>query len=117
MKKGFTLIELIGVIVILGILALLAFPNILKMITETENKLSDSEKTIIYSGVDSYIIDNKNDYPEKDNNVYCITAKELVSSDKIPTTSYEKILNSYVKATYKNGDYQYEIVEQCTSIE
>lgn len=39
MKKGFTLVELLGVIIVLGLIALIVFPNITKSIRNSKNKL------------------------------------------------------------------------------
>lgn len=44
MKKGFTLVELIGVIVILGILALIIYPVINGVFIDSSSNLSDSQK-------------------------------------------------------------------------
>ena len=38
-KKGFTLVELLAVIVILGIIALITVPNVLKTINNSKGKL------------------------------------------------------------------------------
>ena len=37
MKKGFTLTEVMAVVIILGVISLLAFPQILKLIKGSEN--------------------------------------------------------------------------------
>ena len=42
MKKGFTLVELIGVIIVLGLIALIALPPILNAIREKESELSEA---------------------------------------------------------------------------
>lgn len=44
MKRGFTLIELIGVIVILGILTLIIYPIVNSVFNESRNNLSESQK-------------------------------------------------------------------------
>ena len=78
MKKGFTLVELLGVIVLLGLLAIVATPPILNQIKKTKGKLSDATKIIIFNGAEDYIDSHSNSYPMKDGNVYCITLKTLV---------------------------------------
>lgn len=79
MKKGFTLVELLGVIMVLGILALIAFPPIINQIKKIRDKVSDSTLTLIYSAVDNYLDDHKNDYPIREDAVYCVSLDALVS--------------------------------------
>ena len=51
-KKGFTLVELIGVVVILGLVALVAFPSLL-------NQINNSKKQIIITLTGKNSTDNK----------------------------------------------------------
>ena len=46
-KKAFTLVELIGVLVILSVLVLVAVPSVLKIIKNTKQKTYDSNITMI----------------------------------------------------------------------
>lgn len=60
-KKGFTLVELIAVVAILGILAIFLVPNIMGFIDKAQrNRLRDSSKTIIHM-IDLY---NAEIYPD-----------------------------------------------------
>ena len=47
MKKGFTLVELLGVIVILGIVGVIVTPLIMNAINESRQTASDSQKIAI----------------------------------------------------------------------
>ena len=47
MKKGFTLVELLGTIVILGIIAVIAFPAIINQITDARGDINDSGNLLI----------------------------------------------------------------------
>ncbi len=66
-RKGFTLIELIGVIVILALLTLIIVPNV---VTYLQKGISDSkeyqEESIILSAK-NWASDHKNELPEKGN--------------------------------------------------
>ena len=46
-KKGFTLVELLAVIVLLGLVALIAAPAITGIIKQSKENLSDSQKASI----------------------------------------------------------------------
>ena len=53
-KKAFTLIELLAVIIILAIVALIAVPIILDMVEDARISAGKSESQMIYSGVNNY---------------------------------------------------------------
>lgn len=83
MKKGFTLVELLGVIVLLGLLTIIAAPPILNQIKKTKEKLSSATETLLSSAAEEYVEEHLTNYPIKDGNVYCITLKTLVDYDKL----------------------------------
>ena len=56
-KKGFTLVELLAVIVLLGVVALIAIPNIVKLFTDNKSSLSKIQKDQLKSAVELYIKD------------------------------------------------------------
>lgn len=62
MKRGFTLIELMAVIVLLGLIGLIVFPSILNQLKKIDTSISEANKKLIYSAVDDYIDDNIEDY-------------------------------------------------------
>lgn len=62
-KKGFTLLELIAVIIILGILMSLAYTSVSKYLNQARSTTySDFEKNIT-SGVTNYLIDHSGSIP------------------------------------------------------
>ena len=79
-KKGFTLAELLGVIIVLGALVLVVATPIVSQINKQKVKLDDSSLKLIYSTTETYIDKNKNSYPLKNNAVYYITLKQLLDS-------------------------------------
>ena len=73
MKKGFTLIEVLGVIILLGLLALIVFPSVVNQMKKIDSNISESSKKIIYIAADEYIADNKNKYQDNfDYNSYIV---------------------------------------------
>ena len=54
-KKGFTLIELMAVVIILVLIAVLAFPPITNQISSSKNKVSDVTKEMLYGAAENYI--------------------------------------------------------------
>ena len=119
-KRGFTLVELIGTIVILLVLSLLVFPNLLNLIKNSKKDISTSTKDFIYGQAKSYIYDNVNDYTLKEGNIYCIGLKDLVSKNYLNTplkdaeSGNDIDLSKQIEVKVNNNDYSYELVETCT---
>ena len=63
MKKGFTLIEMIGSIIILAMIALVAFPAVLNLITNSQKKVDKSMQDAAISAASEYVMDHVNCYP------------------------------------------------------
>lgn len=62
-KKGFTLVELLAVIVLLGLVALIAAPAITGIIKQSKENLSDSQKASIELSAKNWATDNMSDLP------------------------------------------------------
>ncbi|MCM8900918.1 prepilin-type N-terminal cleavage/methylation domain-containing protein [Caldicoprobacter algeriensis] len=65
-KKGFTLIELVVVIAILGVLALLITPNVVNRIDEAEKAVDKANLEMIQKAIEMYYIEY-GEYPQVDN--------------------------------------------------
>lgn len=120
-KKGFTLAELLGVIVLLGILAVVAFPPLLNQLNKSKDKLSEATVKVLGIAAEQYIDEHSSNYPIKNGNVYCIKLETLVNynylkSPIMDASSGEEIdiSNNYVKFKInKYNDYEYELSEEC----
>ena len=124
MKKGFTLIEMIGVMVILSLLMLFAMPNVINYIKkggDTEDKIV---KTMIYEASKQYITDNQKVFKKDNKNAYCISLNTLATEGYIESpiklsSSDEDITSETstkaVKVTY-DKNYKYELTDECVGI-
>ena len=104
MKKGFTLIEVIGAIVILGLISLIAIPTLLNVIKNKENEMNEVTKQFIF--------------PKTIGNNYCVTIRDLVINNFLTEINTDDInLDTKIKVTIDdNKKYKYEIVgETCES--
>ena len=130
MRRGFTLIELFAVIVILGIILAIAVPSVVGIIEKSRNDAWERQKGIIENTLDSYLLQNQSDIPWQDNKVIYsledltdmgivdkkITVPrnyqtdevtiEIIKDDKgkfIYDISLPDELRGYLDTTYKNG--------------
>ena len=81
-NKGFTLVEVLAVLVILVVIMSIAIPNISSSLERSKSKQDDARKKVLISAAELYVADNKNRiYSEMgtDNN-YTITLDDLVSN-------------------------------------
>jgi prepilin-type N-terminal cleavage/methylation domain-containing protein len=108
-NKAFTLVELLGVVVVLGILALVSLPPIINQIKNMREKVSSATLKIIYSSVDKYMANNRNDFPEVEDTSYCVTLEQLVNGGVLSepindsTTGAEINLNRQVMIDLGTG--------------
>ena len=63
--KGFTLIELIVVIAVLGVLATLIIPRVVGVKSKAETAAMDANEKIIRNALERYYLDN-DEYPEEE---------------------------------------------------
>lgn len=64
-KKGFTLIELVIVVAILGVLALLVVPNVVNRKNEAEEAVINANIKVINNAIKMYYFE-QGDYPQAD---------------------------------------------------
>ena len=60
-KKGFTLTEILGVIVIISLLLILVIPGIINRISSSGDEAVEAENQIIYDAADQYIREHPED--------------------------------------------------------
>ena len=113
-QKGFTLMELLGVIVILAMLMILVFPSVINFIKKSSNKTDQLTLELIYSAADTYISRHKNEFQEKNGNKYIVPLKELVddglliSPIKLSNGNDDLTNIKSVQVSYNNG-FNYEL--------
>ena len=85
-SKGFTLVEIMIVVVIIGLLAAMAIPAFQKVRTNSQDKAVLNNARQLSAGADQYYLEN---------GVSTVTLSDLIG----PTT-YVKALNSVANETY-----------------
>lgn len=114
-KKGFTLVELLAVIVILGLLGLLAIPAIEKTLKKSRTDLYEIQITNIIDGAKNWIADHPYDIPKNNNDELTISLCELKIGSyvdaKISNPRTDKMFDCGTKIKIKNvnNTYKYDI--------
>ena len=115
MKKGFTLIELIGVVVILGLLTAFSIPALTKTFRSSADKQYEEYVKNITMAAENYF------HSETDGiltDTYVITIRELVEKGYLekelnPKTNEEPLDTYYVSISkQENGTEKYEFIER-----
>lgn len=119
-NKAFTLMELLGVIVILGILALVTFPNIASHIAKAKTEIKEGTNTLIIDAAKDYYEDNKNDYEQLEGITYCINISTLTDNNYLNKKLKNENLNDIdttknVKMIYHNNNFEYQVTDDCNS--
>ncbi len=70
MKKGFTLVELLGVIIIISLLALLTSVAVTKLVKDSKQQISNVQKSLIVEAAKIWGADNLGKLPNKGECVY-----------------------------------------------
>lgn len=110
MKKGFTLVELIGVIVVLGILALIIYPVINGVFIDSSSKLSDSQKKSLENI--ARIWGTKNTELLSETEPYYLTIDTLKRSGLLENKDIldpetEEAIKGCIKIEYQTNKYVY----------
>lgn len=114
MKKGFTLVELLGIIVVLGVIATIVTPIIQNTLTENEDKVYNVLVKQIEGNAKDYLEMNTDKLPNEDGDSVQIKFGDIKSAGimqinvKNPKTNNIVSNESYVTVTKDKNNYRYE---------
>lgn len=111
-SKGFTLVELLGSIVIVGILSVIAITNVSKLINNAKKETTESQSKTIKMAAESYFQSNTKYLPKEIGSSTYVSASDLKKANFITTELSNSngdscMTNSYVKI-YKKSATEYE---------
>ena len=139
-KKGFTLVELIGVIILFGAVLIAIASPMLAQISKQQKRLEDSQIEVLKAAAEEYVDANVSNYPKISGSVYYVSLMELyfsgildesmgmrkekipldrMANKPLPPTIYplpkgrisNYWLTSYIKISVTGNRYKYEYIE------
>ncbi len=124
MKKGFTLIELLAVIAILGVILLIVMPSVTGILSRTQGRLNNEQKTAILNAARQWGTTN---LAETDGKIYYngsekkyVTIKELQDSGYLEDKTIKDMTDkgdvpkdTKICINYKDYQYVYEYDGEC----
>lgn len=116
-NKGFTLIELMAVIILLAVIGLIVFPTAIESINESKEKLYKEQVKRILDATDSWASSNDNKLPVGDDSIY-ITIDTLQKAGLLKKEDVKNPLNSKVNmdgkvVIYFDNEYNQYVSGYC----
>lgn len=116
MKKAFTLVELMGVIIILGIIAVIIIPTVNRDLKKAKETLYQSQVKNIENGASNWSVDHIGLLSET--SIIKLTLWQLKQDGYVkdditnPKTDEYFPNDMVVNISYKNGDYVFDLDEE-----
>lgn len=119
-KKGFSMVELLAVITILGILAAISIISVQRILEKAKNEYYQKQKNNLIMAAQSYVKSSKENQPKILGQLKTVTLKELKDNkyiDKVVDYSKKACdpIKTYVDIFYHdmNEDYEYTAYLKC----
>lgn len=124
-KNAFTLVELLGTIILLSIIALIALPSIIGLLNSSQDEIDESYKNIAITAARNYVNDNMNsfpkalesatadkEYPNGNLEVQMLLDEGYITDSSINEEKTCEMMNDYIKVTsdYKKYKFTYQEV-------
>ncbi len=122
MKKGFTLVELLAVIILIGITCLIVFPEVNDAMNRSKQKAYETQIKNLINSTKEMVIKDTSILPDiNSSNIVCVSPTQLKEAGKIesdiindPRKSGD-FINGYILISYSTdyNQYIYEYSETC----
>lgn len=110
-KRGFTLVELLAVIIVIGLIATFALPQVLNQFSNQTDELSNQQKELLKESAYVYISEHAGEFTKNG----CITVAALVDADALDQAFANQIYPDYENTndgiiySYNSNTLQVEI--------
>lgn len=117
MKKGFTLIEILAVVVIIGLIFILVIPKVTNSLKNKKSDVDTTTNNIVLTAAKNYVNSHLNKFDKEEDNIFCLPITTLTKNGYLDNpvknlTDNKDVTNSKsVKITYNNG-FKYELVDK-----
>ena len=113
MKRGFTLVELLGVLVILSILLLIAFTSVSSIIKNSRNTVYNKQISSILSGTYDFTLKYPNELPKEKNEIKYVSLLKLQKNgfvDELINPKNKELfpVDMVIQIKYTGGNYKYD---------
>lgn len=120
MKKGFTLVEMLAVVVILGLVLVIAIPQIQNEVANKKTAVHNTTLRMIYDAAEIYVTSDNYNFKKEAGNNYCIHLQDLVDRELLedPITNFtdgSKLDLSLAITIHVNGYKEFEYTLEDTS--
>jgi len=116
-RNGFTLVELLAVITILGMLTVMAVPSLMNLFSEKKDKLYNATISELERFASVYLTENPSLYTTIDEDGHVDITVTMLCNEKFLTCPVTDARDSseitgYVRVTNERNDYIYEFVRE-----
>ena len=113
MKKGFTLVELLGVIVILSVLLIIVFATVSTAVNDGKNSVYKTQVNSILSGAYDWTLKYPSKLPQNKGDKVYISYLQLIKDGYVdelvnPKTKEKFPIDLVISIEYTGGNYKYD---------
>ena len=120
-KNGFTLVELLGVIILLGVLSVIVVPEVRDSIKQSKKKAYDKQIDTVITAAKNWVSDNIDELSEETIFIDIQSLKQngFLENKKIINPVNNKEINGCVAIIYEEdfNQYEYEYLSKCPEIQ
>ena len=111
-KKGFTLIEILAVIVVLGLLVVIIVPTVKNLLGDSEDALHDEQINMVINATKKYMVEHSELLPEGNDNTALyiddLVDGGVIDKDKVIDPKTNEEMNGCVVINYNDSFNQYD---------